>query len=145
MTIRGPFAYALVAILIVSLAANLLILGFAASRYRGADEASAIERIVALGVRAFPREMRSEINDQFGHHRSELRGAFRDVREARRHVFSAMTAEPFSRANLDAAFAEVRSETDKLQRLGQELVGDVVEAETPALRAKIRPPKFLHR
>lgn len=145
MTIRGPFAFAIVGILALSLAANLLILGYAASRFRSGDEASAIERIVALGVRAFPREMRREIGDQLGRHRGELRSAFRDVREARRRVFSAMAAEPFSRAELDASFAEVRRKTEKLQRLGQDLVGDVVEGESSAVRAKIRPPKVLDR
>jgi len=145
MIIRGPFAFIIVILLIVSLAANFLILGFAASRFRGGDEVAAIERIVTLGARAYPREMRDEIGDRLGRNRRELRAAFRDVRNARRQTFTVMAAEPFDRSALESAFAEVREKTEKLQRLGQELVSDVVEEASPATRAKIRPPRHLRR
>lgn len=149
MTIRGPFAFLLAAVLIVSLAANFLVLGFAAARFAGVgpfgfgDEVGAIERIVALGARAFPRELRREIAGQLGRHREELRAALEEVREARRRMFAVMAAEPFDRAALDAAFAEVRAATDRLQLLGQDLVGDVVEKAPSEERVQIRPPRFL--
>lgn len=145
MTVRGPFAFVIVAVLIVSLAANFLVLGFAVARYHGFSEGAAIERIVALGARAFPRDLRHQIGEQLGRHRGELRAALAEVRAARRHMFEVMTAEPFDRSNLDAAFAEVRAATDRLQALGQQLVGDVVEEATPGERAGIRPPPYLER
>jgi uncharacterized membrane protein len=145
MTIRGPFAYVIVGVLLLSLVANFLILGFAAARYRGFDEGAAIERIVSLGTRAFPRDLRRQIGDALGRHRGELRDALRDVQDARRHMFEVMTARPFDRAALDDAFAEVREKTEILQRLGQELVGDVVAGATPDERSEIRPPPFLRR
>jgi uncharacterized membrane protein len=143
MTIRGPFAFVIVGVLVLSLAANFLVLGFAAARYHNFDEGAAIERIVSLGTRAFPRELRRQIGDALGQHRGELRGALRDVQEARRHMLEVMAADPFDRAALDAAFADVRAKTDTLQRLGQELVGDVVAEATPDERSEIRPPRFL--
>jgi hypothetical protein len=148
VTIRGPFAFLILAIMIVSLAANFLVLGFAAARFGGGpfgfgDDGGAIERIVALGARAFPRELRREIGGQLGRHRGELRAALDEVREARLRMFATMAAEPFDRAALDAAFAEVRAATDRLQLLGQDLVGDVVEKAPPEERARIRPPPYL--
>jgi uncharacterized membrane protein len=147
MTIRGPFAILLSVVLIVSLAANFLVLGFAAARFAGVGpfggDIGAIERIVALGARAFPRALRHEIGGQLGRHRGELRAALDEVRDARRRMFAVMAAEPFDRAALDAAFAEVRAATDRLQLLGQDLVGDVVERAPPEERARIRPPPFL--
>jgi hypothetical protein len=147
MTIRGPFAFLLAAVLIVSLAANFLVLGFAAARFAGVGpfggDIGAIERIVALGARAFPRELRREIGGQLGRHRDELRAALEEVRDARRRMFAVMAAEPFDRAALDAAFTDVRAATDRLQLLGQDLVGDVVEKAPPEERAQIRPPPFL--
>lgn len=145
MTIRGAFAYVLVALLIASLAANFLVLGFAAARYRDFDDAGAIDRIVALGARAFPRELRDEIGEQLGSHRGALRGALRDLGEARREMFRQMAAEPLDRDALDRAFRDVRDKTDKLQRLGQELVEEVVVNASPEERAKIRPPKRWRR
>jgi hypothetical protein len=141
MTIRGPFAFILLALLIVSLAANFLVLGFAAARHRGFDEAGAIDRIVALGARAFPRELRGEIGVQLGRHRGELGAALRDLGQARREMFRQMAAEPLDRAALDAAFADVRAKTDRLQRLGQELVADVLVDAPAEERARIRPPR----
>ena len=149
MTIRTPLAIFLAVVLVVSLAANFLVLGFAAARFGGVGpfgfggDGGAIERIVALGARAFPRELRREIGGQIGRHRAELRAALDEVRDARLRMFQTMAAEPFDRAALDAAFAEVRAATDRLQLLGQDLVGDVVEKAPPEERAQIRPPPFL--
>jgi hypothetical protein len=149
MTIRGPVAFIMIALLVVSLSANFLVLGFAAARFGGFggfggfDEGGAIERIVALGARAFPRELRREIGGQLGRHRGELRAALDEVRDARLRMFEVMAAQPFDRAALDAAFAEVRAATDRLQRLGQELVGEVIEKAPPEARAEIRPPPHL--
>jgi uncharacterized membrane protein len=141
MTIRGVFAYVLIGLLILSLAANFLILGFAAARYHGFDDAGAVDRIVELGARAFPRELRREISAELRHNRGEMRAALRDLGEARREMYRQMAADPLDRGALNAAFAEVRAKTGELQRLGQEAVEEVL-INTPAdERANIRPPK----
>ena len=54
MIIKGPFAAVLLVLLFVSVAANLTIAGFALGRSAGPERGGDIERIVALGVRAFP-------------------------------------------------------------------------------------------
>lgn len=145
MTIRGPFAYVLIALLIASLAVNFLVLGFAAARYHAYDDAGTIDRIVTLGARAFPRELRDDISHQLGRHRGELRAALRDLGDARREMLRRMAAEPLDRDALDAAFRNVRDKTNTLQRLGQELVEDVVVNASPEDRAKIRTSKRWQR
>jgi uncharacterized membrane protein len=141
MTIRGFFAFFLVALLILSLAANFLVLGFAAARYRGFDDPGAIERIVELGGRAFPRELRREIGAELRRHRGEVRAALGDLGEARREMYRQMAADPLDRAALNAAFTDVRTKTEALQRLGQGLVEDVLVNTPPEERANIRPPR----
>jgi uncharacterized membrane protein len=143
MTIRTPLAIFLAVLLVISLAANLLVLGFAAARYGQFRQGDVLERIIALGVRGFPAEIRREITASLARERPELRAALDDVQEARRHMFEVMKAEPFDRAALDAAFADVRAKTEALQERGQDLLGDAVEQAPSEARAKIEPPPRL--
>ena len=143
MTIRGPFAVTLLVVMFVSLAANLLIAGFTVSRFSrfhpgGAGE---IDRIVALGIRAFPPEIQGDIRNQVRAHRGEFRAGLDAVRTARQRMFAAMRADPFSRGALDAAFADVRSTTNEVQTIGQTIVADAIANAPPDVRARIRPPR----
>ena len=143
MTIRTPLAVFLAAILIVSLAANLLVLGFAAARLGQFRQGDMLERVIALGTHNFPREIRREITEGLARERAELRAALDDLQEARRRMFDIMAAEPFDRAALEAAFAEIRAKTEILQQRGQALLGDAVEHASPEARAEIKPPPRL--
>jgi len=145
MTLRGPLAIIVLILLVASLAVNFLIGGFVAARFGGFGEGAGIERIVSLGTRAFPQSLRQEIRDGFRERRGDFREAFRDMRQARMRMFEAMSAEPFDRAALDAALADVRAKTARLQELGQDITADVVEKASPAERAEIKPPRFLRR
>lgn len=144
MTIRTPLVIFLAALLIVSLAVNFLVLGFAAARYgqfrQGGD---ILERVIALGARSFPADIRREITASLARERPELRAALRDVQEARRRMFEIMRTEPFDRAALDAAFADVRAKTEALQERGQALLGDAIEQASPEARSEIEPPPRL--
>ena len=140
MTIRGPFAAILLALLLVSLAANLVIAGFMVAHIAGPRPGGDIERIVALGVRAFPPEIGRDIMDQVRAHRPEFRVRLDAVEAARQRMFEAMRADPFDRAALDAAFADVRSTTNDVQAIGQNIAADAI-AQAPAnVRQRIRPP-----
>ena len=143
MTIRTPLAIFLAVLLVISLAANFLVLGFAAARYGQFRQGDFLERIIVLGVRSFPAEIRREITASLARERPELRAALEDVQQARRHMFEVMTAEPFDRAALDAAFADVRAKTEALQERGQDLLGDAVEQAPPEARSEIEPPPRL--
>ncbi len=143
MTIRGPFAVTLLVVLLVSLAANLLVAGFAVSRFRGPPPPGGgeIDRIVALGIRAFPPEIQGDIRDQVRAHRGEFRAGLVAVQAARQQMFAAMRANPFDRAALDQAFANVRATTDEVQTVGQDIVAGAIAQAPPDVRARIRQPR----
>ncbi len=141
MTIRGPFAVTLVVLLFVSLAANLMIAGFAVSRFTGPGPGDEVDRIVALGIRAFPPEIQSDIMDQTRADRDAFRARLDAVRAARLQMFAAMRADPFDRAALDRAFTDLRDKTNEIQAIGQSILADAIANAPPDVRARIRPPR----
>jgi uncharacterized membrane protein len=141
MTIRGPFAVTLLALLFVSLAANLVVAGFTVARIAGPRPGGEIERIVALGIRAFPAEIRRDISEGVRGQRDELRARVDAIQEARQRMFEAMRAEPFDRNALDAAFADVRTKTNDVQAIGQSIVAAAIANASPQVRARIKPPR----
>ena len=142
MTVRGPFAVTLIVLLFVSLAANLVIAGFTVARIAGPGPGGGeIDRIVSLGIRAFPPEIQGDITSQVRAHRNQFRAGLDAVRNSRQRMFAAMRADPFNRAALDEAFAEVRSTTNEVQAIGQTIVADAIANAPPDVRARIRPPR----
>jgi hypothetical protein len=142
VTLRGPLLIVLGVVFFLSLAANLLIAGFAAARFTGGPrQGGEIERIVAMGVRAFPPEIRQTIETSTRAKREEMRARLDDVQNARRRMFEAMRADPFNPQELEAANAELRGATDALQQAGQQIVLEAVADAPPDVRRKIRPPR----
>lgn len=142
MTIRGPFAIALLVVLGLSLAANLVVLGFAASRV-GSIRMGGLDRVVALGLRGYPQEIRRAIAADALVEREAFAKAIGDFSAARMRAFEAMRAEPFDPAALAAAFAEMREKTAVLQQLGHGAIGKAIAAAPPDEREKIKPPRAL--
>lgn len=143
MTIRGPFAVALLVVVFLSLAANLVVAGFVVSRFgpppgRGGGD---IERIVAIGIRAFPPEIQKAIVDGSKAKRDEMKTLIDSVKDARQRMFEAMRADPFDPAALEAAYADLRQKTSVLQEAGQQIVLDAVANASPEVRSRIRPPR----
>jgi uncharacterized membrane protein len=143
MTIRTPLAILLAVLLVVSLAANFLVLGFAAGRYGQFRQGDFLQRVIALGIRSFPGDIRRDITASLVRDRPELGAALEELQDARRRMFEIMKAEPFDRAALDAAFADIRAKTEALQARGQDLLGDAVEQASPEARAEITLPPGL--
>jgi uncharacterized membrane protein len=141
MTIRGPFAIVVLAALALSLAANFTIAGFSFARWAYPRPGGDVERIVTIGLRSFPPELRKVISERTRDDKHRFREQERDARQARRQMFAAMRAEPFDRGALDAAFAAVRERTNELQAAGQDIVGDAVAEASPDVRMKIKPPR----
>lgn len=140
MTIGKPWAIAIFAVLFLSLAANFVVAGFAAARFRGPPPGGPnfIERIVAIGIRAFPPPIQSAIQQRSEAERDQLRRLVEGVQDARMRMFEAMRADPFDAAALDAAFAEMRARVSELQQAGQEIVGAAVAGAPADVRIKIR-------
>jgi uncharacterized membrane protein len=141
MTIRRPFAVALLALLVLSVGVNLVIAGFAASRFFSMRPGGEIERIVALGIRAFPPELQDAIAQSTRQQHDKFRSMIDETRGARMRMFEAMRANPFDQARLQAAYAELRAKTNEVQALGQGIVAEAVAQASPETRAKIRPPR----
>lgn len=141
MTIRGPLAIVLLVALVVSVAANLTIAGFAFARFAGPRPGGEIERIVAIGIRAFPPELQKAIADGSKAKRDEMKAKLDAVQDARRAMFAAMRADPFDAAALNAAYTDLRAKTADLQQIGQQIVADAVEHAPPDIRSRIRPPR----
>jgi hypothetical protein len=140
MIIRGRLAIVLLTVLVLSLAVNFVVAGFVIARSLGLGRLGPVEQIVAIGARAFPGEIRRAIVAEALGDGAALRDDLAELRAARQRAFDAMRAEPFDRAALDAAFAEVRARTDRLQTTGQGIVADAVAAAPAEVRREIVAP-----
>ena len=140
MTIGKPWAIALFAVLFLSVAANLVIAGFAASRFQGPPRGGPgfIERIVAIGIRAFPPPIQQDLQRRAEAERDELMRRVEAVQAARMQMIEAMRADPFDAGALDASFAELRQRVAELQQAGQAIVGEAIAIAPPDERMKIR-------
>jgi uncharacterized membrane protein len=140
--IRGPFAAALLAVLFLSLAANVMIAGFALGRVVG-PRPSDFDRMLAMGMRGFPPEIRRAVSDKARDGRNQFRKQLDDIQKARQRLYDAMRAEPLDRVALEQAFADLRRKTDTLQQSGQELVAGAVVDAPPDVRRHIAPRVWL--
>jgi len=142
MTIGRPWAIAILALLFLSVASNLVVAGFALQRFGPRPPRdNMIERIVAIGIRAFPPSIQDTIQAGVRNERDQIRARLDGVQAARQQMFEAMRADPFDPAALDAAFAEFRQRTGDLQQAGQGIVGRAVAAAPADERSQIRPPR----
>jgi len=142
MTIRGPFAAVLALLLFVSLALNFIIAGFTLARIAGPRPAGDIDRILAIGARDYPPEIRQAIGERLRDGRDQFRIRIGAIEAARKRMYDAMRAQPFDEAALEAAFADLRAETEALQRAGQDVIAGAVAGAPPEVRRGIRPPRF---
>ncbi len=147
MTIRGPFAVTLLVVLFVSLAANLVIAGFTVARFANGGPpgfgggAADLDRLVTLGIGAFPPEIQDDIRQRVQEERPKFRDYLMGLRQTRQEMFDAMRARDFNRKALDHAFADLRDELNGMQIIGQNIMADAVAAAPPDVRARIRPPR----
>ena len=137
MTIGGRFGTALLLILGLSLAANFVVAGFIAARFAGPSPPGEIERVVAIGMRAFPKELREAIDRRVRQERDQLRRHYDALRDARQRMIAAMRSEPFDPVALEAAYADVRDQTIELQAIGQNMVAEALAQASPQTRRKI--------
>ncbi len=141
MTIRGPFAVTLLVLLFVSVAANLVVAGFTIARFAGPRGGGNIERIVALGIRAFPPEIQRDISQRVRGERDQFRARIDAIQDARQRMFEAMRAEPFDQDALEATFADVRAKTNDVQAIGQSIVAGAIADASPDVRRRIKPSR----
>ncbi len=143
MIIRGPLAGIFAAVLLLSVATNLLVAGFVMERLNGPSPGprSDVERIVSIGIRAFPPEIQNAIADGARAKRDDMRKRIDAVHDARRKMFDAMRADPFDRAALEAAYANLRAKIADLQQVGQEITLNAVANAPADVRQRIGSPQ----
>ena len=140
MTIRGPLAWILAIVLLLSLAINVLIAGFVLSRLHGGPDGDDVQHIIGMIARPYPPEIRRAVMDEALARREELLGKLGAMRDARREAFDAARAEPFDPARLDAAYADMRAAAEAVQQAIQRIETDAITRAPAAARQQIKPP-----
>lgn len=130
----------LIAGLVVSLAANLALLGFIAGRF-GAPEWPRLSADPMLGamhvIRQLPEERRDALQPLLRPHLREMRATFPALRRAQHEIHEALTAEPFEVARLDAALGEFRTALLASQKAGHASLVELAAAMTPSERRQL--------
>lgn len=97
---------------------------------------------------ALPEARHPALDSALQSHREAIRGRLGALFEARRAVRSAIVAEPFDRAALDAAFVQLRDAETATAAEAQAMLGDVLADSTVAERervANLMPRRGEHR
>lgn len=137
MTIRGPWAIAIVSALVLSMFITLFSAGALVATWRfqkgapfGPPSAEARQRI--------PDEARPYFRRAFEENRPELRAAFEALRAARGELEEIIRSDHFDRAKADAAFDRVQElSMDLMTKLRGVLLG-VIEELPKDIRREIR-------
>lgn len=141
MTIQGRAAIFVLVALALSLALNFAWLGFSAAHsFRDRSRPLAAERLVAIGARSLPDDLRKGVADALAPKDGDVRAAMREVRDARRALFESMRADPLDRAAVAGAFATLRSKRDAVSAIGETAILDALEQAPANVRAEIRQP-----
>jgi uncharacterized membrane protein len=126
--------------LAVSLAANLLLVGFVVGQaihgpWREHGGQLTIEKLTGK----MPPEVRDVVRASLRERRPEIANKMAAVREARAEVRAAIGAEPFDPARLAAAFAAVRDRSRAVQEDVQAAAVEAIAKLPPDTRRKLSP------
>ena len=121
-------------VLVISLIANALLVGMLAGNSVGAKDEPRRERgprgggdeaEIARAIEAVvPDDVRKEVRQGFRAAFREAMPYFATKREAQRGLLDALSAEPFDRAAVDAAFADIRAADETLTASFQSVLAD---------------------
>jgi uncharacterized membrane protein len=136
MTLEGRRAKIVLAVLAVSLVANIFAVSFVAGRWSVENR-----RPPAAMRMAYPPAIRDDIRDAIAARREEMAGAVRRLREARAAMRAAARASAFDAAALDRSMAEVREATAAVQVVSQNALAEALAKASPEDRAAIRQPR----
>jgi uncharacterized membrane protein len=144
----------LMAVLVVSLALNLFVIGAIAAQHMGwRDGDRRVGRMIGPGfTQLLPRRFFFEISNDRRHelrtlmrgHRGEFRDGRNELRLAARSVADALAAEPFDQARLDAALQTFAAGGHSLIDIGVKVAREVVSGLTAEER-KLLAKQLLRR
>lgn len=134
----------LTVLLIVSLAANVFLGGFVAGRMIGGpphrnfvhsiDASPGFKWRMGENLSALSPEARDAFRKAFGDSRERLVKNFRETRRLRQALSDALAADPWSRAEVEAALADLRAADNAQQAALAELMVDAFEGLSAADR-----------
>jgi uncharacterized membrane protein len=132
--------------LVVSVGINLLFVGIAAGRYfthRGFERPG--EPIAERIGRALPPEAGEIFRNELRQRRPDIASARLALREARQEVRTALAAEPFDPARLEAALGEMRRRGLSLQQTMHESMVASARQMSPEARRRLAEWDRPHR
>ena len=131
----------LLAILLVSVAANLFFvgaIGYRALSFSMAREGRPLPPNLGWLVRDLSAERRAELEDFLIAGAENIQPLRREIFEAQNRVGELMSAEPFDAAALQQAFADLRAVSDRYQEATQSQTVSILEQFTPEERQAAR-------
>ncbi|MFN0262956.1 periplasmic heavy metal sensor [Tepidamorphus sp. 3E244] len=136
MTIRGKWAWTLMALLVVSIGVNVFALGaFAAWRHMGpARFGGGMERSMD---RETAEQARQYFKSAFKAHRDEIREAGRAIRQARRKAGETMRAETLDEQALAVDLEALQQANAEAQRVFEGVMIEAARAMPDELRRKV--------
>ncbi|HSE79866.1 MAG TPA: periplasmic heavy metal sensor [Alphaproteobacteria bacterium] len=146
VTIDSRAAKWLALALLVSLGVNLFLGGLLAGRYFGPQHrtfarSEAYERpgqeFFRRLIGRVPAEHRAAFEDVLSAKRPDMERTSQALRESRTKIREAVRAEPFDRAKLEAAFAEVRERNMALQKSVHEAMAEAVQKLPAEARGRL--------
>jgi len=128
----------LMPVLVVSLIVNVAFIGLFAGHYifrpgRGHPVDFAMHRL----IHGMPKEARDPVRAEMETRRPQVAAKIAELRKARQDVRAALAADPFDRARLDAAFAEVQTSSAAVQAELHSAVADAVAKLPPDARQRL--------
>ncbi len=140
MTIRGKWAVALLAALVLSLGVNLFIGGFVGGRALFGWGRPPIERGITRFIDSLPPPAREPVRAAFEAHEDEMKQRFEATREARRALIELMRRPDLTREDLDRGFAALRDRYRDMAEYMNGLVATAVLSLPPQVRAQWKAP-----
>lgn len=137
MTIRGPWAIAIVSALVLSLIVSFFAAGALVATWRFQKGAPFGPPLAELRQR-IPDEARPYFRQAFEENRPELRAAFEALRDARSELEEIIRSEEFDRADADAAFDRVQARSMELMTKLRGVLLSVIEELPDNVRQDIR-------
>ncbi len=137
MTLRKPWAIALIVGFTLSLVVNFFVTGALVATWRFAGAHPTGMSAMQEFRDRIPRDARPVFRDAFHDNRERLRPAFRAMGEARAELETAVHAEPFDRAAVSRAFDNVQARSVEAQELVHEILIEAVESLPPDVRQEI--------
>jgi uncharacterized membrane protein len=132
MTIAGAGARWLVAGVVVSLCLNLFLIGLMAGHFiygpgfgRGGPGAGPRHGMEAM-INGLPEAVRPIFKEKFTAAKPQFDAARDQIRAARDKVAKAAEADPFDPAAYDAAFAELQTALNGVQKIAHQTIGEIL-------------------